>query len=88
LVKKEKGLHYRKPFILYCRGDLTRTDDPLHPMQMREPTAPHPALTSEALAKEVFDRRSFSVGGYAFAKIVNKSDIAKSKVTVKKYQDH
>jgi len=33
--KNEEGLLDAQTLILSCRGDLTRTDDPLHPMQVR-----------------------------------------------------
>ena len=33
--QKEKDIDRRSEDVLFCRGDLTRTDDPLHPMQVR-----------------------------------------------------
>jgi hypothetical protein len=40
--------------------------------------APHPALYSVALAKEHFDRPSFSEGDFiTYAKIINNSDYAR-----------
>ncbi len=34
LLSEIKKGHKFRPWII-CRGDLTRTDDPLHPMQVR-----------------------------------------------------